>query len=322
MKASLTSEHAKHPGGTSPYRLPSGLTERVEEKLDHIRQLRNRFTPVRCAIAPAPLVGAVANLANRIIHAPPSNEQELQTWEAGIVQLANKLDEFDQAVEKARANIPPLQAPPEPEPSWVIRNPFTRLEWPLAVRDLVVESLASRKEAVITAWGESKGVCARFRERNVDLLLSAYGIDSVRIPPWGLLARAVPRQVACSLRASIPKGIAVLVRRPTMFDWLGRKLPWLGKVLGSVGLSGDTVFDKAVQVYGNRGVATALLTDSVRQLLRTYPIERLVIATGTVELVWSTPWAKSGVNVLPDPPVAMVVAVVESVHAALGPLSI
>ncbi|MCL2779551.1 MAG: hypothetical protein FWD73_16285 [Polyangiaceae bacterium] len=326
MKSSLTNAP---PGGTSPYRLPSGLNERVKEKLSHVRELRNRFTPVRCAVVPAPLAGEVANLANRIIHALPPNEHELQTWEEGIVQLSNKLDEFDQAVEKAQETVSPLPAPPEPEPSWDVYGPFSRVEWPLAVRDLVVESLASRKDAVITAWGDdggySKGVCARFREREVDLLLTAYGLGSVRFLPLGLLqylVRATSRRVTIRLRASIPKGIAVLVRRLTMFDWLGRKIQWLGKVLGSVGLSGDADFDKAVQVYGNQGVATALLTDSVRQLLRTYPIERLVIANGTVEAIWITTWAKSGVNVLPDPPVAMVVAVVESVRAALGSPSI
>ena len=325
MKSSLTSEH---PERTSPYRLPSGLNERVEEKLDQVRQPTNLLTPVRCSVVPAPLVGELASLVNRINNTLPSGEQEFQTWEELIVQLSGKLGAFNQAVEKVRANVPPPQAPPEQDFYYFIRNSssFGQMEWPLAVRDLVVESLSSRKDAVITAWGGeggfSKGVCVRCRERDVDLLLAAYGYGSVWFPPWGFLVRATSRQVACRLRASIPNGITLFVRRPTTLDWLGRKLPWLGKVLGSVGLSGDADFDKAVQVYGNSGVAAALLTDSVRQLLRTYPIEQLVIANGTVELVWSTPWAKSGVNVLPDPPVAMVVAVVESVHAALGPLSI
>ncbi|MCL2779456.1 MAG: hypothetical protein FWD73_15805 [Polyangiaceae bacterium] len=318
MKASLTSEHAKHPGGTSPYRLPSGLNERVEEKLSHVRQLTNRFTPVRCAVVPAPFANEIANLANRIINAPPSDEQELQTWEEGIAQLSNKIDEFDQSVEEAREAVPPLHAPPEPEYPWYPWSLTTgQWEGPLAVRNLVVESLVSCKDAVITAWGYTEGVCARFRERDVDLLLAAYGHGPVGpffVPTLG--------RVTCYLRASIPNGITLFVRRPTTLDWLGRKLPWLGKALGSAGLSGDTDFDKAFQVDGNSGIAAALLTDSVRQLLRTYPIERLVIANGTVEAIWITMWAERGVTVLPNPAVAMVVAVVESVRAALGAPSV
>ncbi|MCL2778796.1 MAG: hypothetical protein FWD73_12415 [Polyangiaceae bacterium] len=313
MKASLMSERIE---GTSPYRLPSGLNERVEEKLAHVRQLRNRYAPVRCAVVPAPLVGEIANLVNRVHTVVPSDEQEFQSWEEAIAQLSSKLGEVDRAVQKARETVPLPQCPPEPEFPWFFPiSAFGQREGPLAVGNLVVESLASRKDAVITTWGYTEGVCARFRERDVDLLLAAYGHG----PSTFLVATS--GRVTCRLRASIPSGITLFVQRLAALDMLGRTFKWLGKALGSASLSGDAAFDRACQVDGNPGIAAALLTDSVRQLLLMHPIEQLVIANGTVEVVWSAPWANRGVNILPDPPVALVVAIVESVHAALGPLS-